>query len=407
MESKKDENEQNLIKNDKKSKKSKNKMLDKTICEKCKKNNSKLYNRNKFLCLDCFNEIILHKFKANLRTCCKIKHEDYILVCISGGNFSMSMLEMFKQSFDESKSKRKLFFKIKVLYVDDSVLLKGKDKIIDERKNRKIFLNKIMSTFKVEYQIINLEKVVDLNNKDLNLNENENYENHLIEKYLNILNSIPISGGFRTKFIQITINNLIFYYSTKNNFTKIIFGNNGEGLVNQSFFNIITGNGKDVKHNITHEDNSYLNGKISILRPLQDFFNKEILYFNHYNKVEIVYPSFKDDNLTYILSSFFGRLQNEKLNTVPSVINTAEKVINYKVDKICQFCLSNLDTNMNHLEFGLDSFLNDDNCILNKELCYGCRRIFTDIIQKYFIEEKKEQGIREINEILNLFKCLR
>ena len=264
-----------------------------------------------------------------------------------------------------------------------------------------------MSTFKVEYQIINLEKVVDLNNNDLNLNENENYENNLIEKYLNILNNIPSTGGFRTKFIQITVNNLIFYYSIKNNFTKIVFGNNGEGLVNQSFFNIITGNGKDVKHNIEHEDNSYLNGKISILRPLQDFFNKEILYFNHYNKVEIIYPSYKDDNLSYILSSFFGRLQNEKLNTVPSVINTAEKVINFKTDKICQFCLANLDTNMNHLEFGLDSILNDDNCILNKDLCYGCRRIFTDIIQKYFIEEKKEQAQLEINEILYLFKCLR
>ena len=300
-----------------------------------------------------------------------------------------------------------MFFKIKVLYIDDSLLLKDKDKIIEERKNRKIFLNKLMSTFKVEYQIINLEKVVDLNNNDLNLNENENYENNLIEKYLNILNNIPSTGGFRTKFIQITVNNLIFYYSIKNNFTKIVFGNNGEGLVNQSFFNIITGNGKDVKHNIEHEDNSYLNGKISILRPLQDFFNKEILYFNHYNKVEIIYPSYKDDNLTYILSSFFGRLQNEKLNTVPSVINTAEKVINFKTDKICQFCLANLDTNMNHLEFGLDSILNDDNCILNKDLCYGCRRIFTDIIQKYFIEEKKEQAQLEINEILYLFKCLR
>ena len=61
---------------------------------------------------------------------------------------------------------------------------------------------------------------------------------------------------------------------------------------------------------------------------------------------------------------------------------------------------------MNQLEFGLDSFLNDENCILNKELCYGCRRIFSDIIQNYFLDEKKEKANLDIIEILNMFKSL-
>ena len=382
----------------------KNKILDKKICEKCKQNKSSVYNRNKFLCLDCFNEIIIHKFKANLRTCCKIKHEDYILVCISGGNFSMSMLEMFRQSFNESKSNKKLFFKIKILYIDDSLFLKDKEKIIEERNKRKEFLNKILTAYKFDYQIINLEKVMDLNNEKINLNDNEIYENDLIEKYLNLLNRVPSMGGFKKKFIQITINNLIFFYSLKNKFIKITFGNNGQSLVGETFFSIITGNGKDVKHNISHVDNSYLNGKIIIYRPLQDFFDKEILYFNHYSKVQLIYPVYKDDKLTRILSSFIGKLQSEKLNTVPAVINTAEKVILYKNEKICKFCLANMDKNMNQLEFGLDNFLNDENCILNKELCYGCRRIFSEVIQNYFDEETKEKSIIEINSILNMFK---
>ena len=382
----------------------KNKILDKKICEKCKQNKSSVYNRNKFLCLDCFNEIIIHKFKANLRTCCKIKHEDYILVCISGGNFSMSMLEMFRQSFNESKSNKKLFFKIKILYIDDSLFLKDKEKIIEERNKRKEFLNKILTAYKFDYQIINLEKVMDLNNEKINLNDNEIYENDLIEKYLNLLNRVPSMGGFKKKFIQITINNLIFFYSLKNKFIKITFGNNGQSLVGETFFSIITGNGKDVKHSISHVDNSYLNGKIIIYRPLQDFFDKEILYFNHYSKVQLIYPVYKDDKLTSILSSFIGKLQSEKLNTVPAVINTAEKVILYKNEKICKFCLANMDKNMNQLEFGLDNFLNDENCILNKELCYGCRRIFSEVIQNYFDEEAKEKSIIEINSILNMFK---
>ena len=132
MESKKIEEPKEGKKEKKKQKDNKkNKMiLDKKLCEKCQQNPSKIYNRNKFLCLNCFDNIIIHKFKSNLRTSCKIRQEDYLLVCISGGNFSMSMLELFRESFNDSNSKRKLFFKIKILYIDDSIFLKDKEKVI-------------------------------------------------------------------------------------------------------------------------------------------------------------------------------------------------------------------------------------------------------------------------------------
>ena len=397
-----EDNQNNKQKGAKKSKK----IIDKKICEKCSQNPSKIYNRNKFLCLNCFNGIIIHKFKSNLRTCCKIKQEDYLLVCISGGNYSMAMLELFHQSFNDSNSSRKLFFKIKILYIDDSILLKDKTKIIEERQKRKLFLEQKLKEYNFDIDIIYLEKVMNLNDEKINLKDNNVYENISIEKYLQMLDRVSNTGGYRTKFIQISIYNLIFYYAMKNNFKKIVFGNNGQGLVLQSFFNIITGYGKDIKHNIIHVDDTYLNGKILIYRPLQDFFDKEISLFNHYHKVDIIYPVYKDDNLTKILSTFFGKLQSEKLHTVPSVINTAEKVVVYKSDKICKFCLSYLDENKNKMEFGLDAFLNDENCLLNKELCYGCRRMFTDVIQDFFTEDKKDKSLLIINEILTMFKSL-
>ena len=397
-----EDNQNNKQKGAKKSKK----IIDKKICEKCSQNPSKIYNRNKFLCLNCFDGIIIHKFKSNLRTCCKIKQEDYLLVCISGGNYSMAMLELFHQSFNDSNSSRKLFFKIKILYIDDSILLKDKTKIIEERQKRKLFLEQKLKEYNFDIDIIYLEKVMNLNDEKINLKDNNVYENISIEKYLQMLDRVSTTGGYRTKFIQISIYNLIFYYAMKNKFTKIVFGNNGQGLVRQSFFNIITGYGKDIKHNIIHVDDTYLNGKILIYRPLQDFFDKEISLFNHYHKVDIIYPVYKDDNLTKILSTFFGKLQSEKLHTVPSVINTAEKVVMYKSDKICKFCLSYLDENKNKMEFGLDAFLNDESCLLNKELCYGCRRMFTDVIQDFFTEDKKDKSLLIINEILNMFKSL-
>ena len=72
---------------------------DKNICTKCKKEKTQIVNRDKILCLNCFEEITTHKFRSNLRTNCKIRHEDFVLVCISGGNSSMCMLNLFYKTF--------------------------------------------------------------------------------------------------------------------------------------------------------------------------------------------------------------------------------------------------------------------------------------------------------------------
>ena len=378
------------------------KKIDKTICEKCKKK-SQIYNRNKFLCLDCFHEIINHKFRANLRTCCKIRHEDFILVCISGGNNSMTMLDMFWKSFTQNNSNKKLFFKLKVLYIDDSLFLKENNLIEEEKNKRKNFIDTLCKKYNFQYEIISLENVLDLNNENLKLDNEIKID--LIKEYLNLYNKLPNNGGFKTIFIQITIRNLILYYSLKNNFTKIFFGNNGQSLVNDSFLSIITGRGNNIRHDIDHLDNTYLNGKIQILKPCQDFFTKEIMYYYHYNKVDIIYPIINDEKSNLIINKFFTNLQSEKLNTVPSVINTIEKLKIFKSEFICLFCLSYYDKSNNYMEFGLDNFLNNNNCELNLKLCYGCRRIFSNIIEED-INNKNENNTLLINKILKYFQVL-
>ena len=373
---------------------------DKTECEKCKQK-SKIYNRNKFLCLDCFYEIINHKFRANLRTCCKIRHEDYVLICISGGNSSMTMLHMFWKSFTQNKSNKKLFFKLKVLYVDDSLFLTEKNLIEEEKNKRKIFIDSLCKKYNFEYEIISLENVMDLNNENLKLDNEVKLD--LINEYLNLYGQLPNKGGFKTRFIQITTRNLIFFYSIKYNFSKIFFGNNGQSLVNDSFLSIIMGRGIDIRHDIDHLDDTYLNGKIQILKPCQDFFTKEIMYYFHYNKVEIIYPIIKDEKTNVIVNNFFTKLQSEKLNSIPSVINTIEKLNLYKNDYKCLFCLSNNDKGNSVMEFGLDSELNNKECQLNLKLCYGCRRMFSNLIEDN-IKNKNNNSI--IDKILKYFQPL-
>ena len=105
----------------------------------------------------------------------------------------MSMLEMFKHSFDESKSNKKLFFKLKVLYIDDSILLSDKEKIVSARLLNKKLIEQILLNYKFDYQIINLENILKINTSDFNFNNNETDMN-LIEQYLKIYNKIPNKG---------------------------------------------------------------------------------------------------------------------------------------------------------------------------------------------------------------------
>ena len=71
-----------------------NKENKKLFCEKCQKN-SKIYNKFKYLCVECFEETINHKFRANLRTVCKIRHEDYLLICINYYSFNIMISCVF------------------------------------------------------------------------------------------------------------------------------------------------------------------------------------------------------------------------------------------------------------------------------------------------------------------------
>ena len=361
-------------------------------CEKCKSKKPNVFNRNKYLCFECLEGIINHKFRSNLRTTCKIRHEDNVLVCVSGGNSSMCMLNMFYKTFFETKSKRKLFFKVKVLHIDESLFFKDKTQIIHQREQNTKFLKELCSKYHFEIDILNLEDIYLIKTNDY---KNTEINMDLINKYLQLFNKIVPNGGFRKQFLNISIQNLIFNHAIKNGFSKIVFGNSGQGMVVDMFTKITTGNGNNIRHFTSYTDDLYLGGKIQIIKPLKDFFKKEILYYNHFNKVDILYPPIYPDKTELILERFFDKLQNTKISTIPSVINTSEKLILLKSEdteiKKCSICLGIFDKKRSELEFG--NIINGIDDILKQKLCYGCMRMFVNF-----------KEVNEIKELMDLFE---
>jgi tRNA(Ile)-lysidine synthase TilS/MesJ len=346
------------------------KIINKAICYKCKINKSQFLNRTEFICSPCFIKMQDHKFRSNLRAHCKIKHEDYVLVCISGGNNSMAMLQWFNATFNDTTSKRKLFFKLKVIHVDDSVLhmLNKTENFTFEdvkklREERKKILHELCNKYKFEYEILNLE---------------DSLNNSCAENYLNLYKSISKVGSFNEDFNKVMIRNLLFKYAVNNNFNKVVFANSSQSLVNNIFSNVVKGRGFSLREDIGYVDEHFLNGKVTVLKPMRDFLTKEVLLYNYINKVEIIYSSLdliKENsgnvakhNLPYdgstnkLMKFFFDNLQDRMSSTVTTVLGTAEKlkIRERGEQKNCRFCLDYSDDIYNELEIGSIDAVNNE-----------------------------------------------
>ena len=313
--------------------------------------------------------MVNHKFRSNLRAHCKIRHEDNLLVCISGGNCSIAMLHWFYTTFNDNTSNRKQFFKLKVLYVDDLFIINSN--IEEERLYRRKIITDLCNKYNFPFAIINLEHVMDLsNNPDNTKIEQTNHD--LIKIYMDLFQIIPNVGSFDHDFNFILKRNLIFYYALTNGFNKVVLGSNSDSLVSNIFSNIIKGRGFTIKEDVEYIDNHFLNGKIQILRPMKDFLTKEILLFNYINKVDLLFnPNFIEKNIKHnipfkgdtrvLVNHFFDNLQNKMTATISTVLGTTDKIKTKQDEgKTCSFCLNYRDEIYNPLEIGSIDVINSE-----------------------------------------------
>lgn len=349
-----------------------NKLINKSLCQKCKEKKSMYYNRTEFMCKECFIKIAEHKFKSNLRAHCRIRHEDNLLVCISGGLNSMLMLHLFNLSLNESTSTKKMFFKIKFLFVDDSFFHtnyfqnKDKTKLLEERILNREILESLSKRYQFDINIINLESCLEL--EGINASET-NFT--LVDKLVENIHSIN-DINFKNKYSQILKNNLIYYYSILNKYNKIVFGNSQSNLVNGLFGNMILGRGNSI--NLKYVDDSMFNGRILILRPMKDYLNKEILIMSKLYNTQILYSSCGNINTVnnkqiskpfngdgnMLIESVLNKLQDRMFSTTPTIVSTVDKIKLEKFTHVCEFCFCGRDDIVNKLEIGSFDMLNKE-----------------------------------------------
>lgn len=127
-------------------------------CLKCKVVEASLVIRGDKICEPCFSQSTIHRFKTSLRTNLKIWKDDMNLMCVSGGPNSMSMLHLMYTSLF-GKAQRKLFFKVHVAHIDESVIYNWSE----EKRQEQI--NLIVNTcqeYGFNYTIIPIENVFNI-----------------------------------------------------------------------------------------------------------------------------------------------------------------------------------------------------------------------------------------------------
>lgn len=362
------------------------KFISKYICQKCSVNKSNYYVRQEYFCKDCFLKSNEHKFRSNLRAHCKIRHEDNLLVCLSGGINSMLMLYLFNLSLNESNSTKKMFFKIQFLFIDDSFYFtdyknnKNKEALLELRKENQEALKKLSEIHQFKIHTINLEYCFELGslNKDnsivhsQDLVDTTNFD--LIDKLISNVSEIN-NINYQNQYSGILVKNLIYYYSINHSFNKIILGDSQTSQINNVFNDLINGRGNNIV--VSYVDNTTLAGKISILFPMMDYLEKEILILSRIYKIDILKSSIKNissnkgkggkpflGDHSLLIKNFLNKLQEKSFPTTPTIISTAEKLITEPVKDLekdtCKCCYRKRDDLFNLMEIGSFEDIKDD-----------------------------------------------
>ena len=153
----------------------------------------------------------------------------------------MALAHWFNITFNDNTSTKKLFFKLKFLHVDNTFLKEKyfnfddskKEILLEERNQKKHFLDELFKKYNFEYEIVNLENVLELEALNVVDFHNEIFKNEkkqmiketnfpLITKYLDLYENISKAGSFETDFNKILTKNIILFYSRLNGFNKLI-----------------------------------------------------------------------------------------------------------------------------------------------------------------------------------------
>lgn len=400
-------------------------------CMKCSESKAVVVVRlNDSLCKSCFLTYFTHKFRATIGKARVIRHDDKVLLAVSGGPNSLAMLKLVAHGYSENVA-RKFRFNPSVLYIDEGAVLGLTE---EERKDVKKDIQQFVSdngNFAFHEAVL----------EELFLGEDGDIT-AATQKLTDCFNSVSTLTA-KEDLLRSLRNQLLIKVAGTTGIPKVMVGDSASRIAVRILSNISQGRGEALSYDIGFVDSRH--GNI-ILRPMREFVAKEISLYNFFNNVEAVnIPTLATKSGCYasidrLTEEFISGLQAQLSSTVNTVFRTGDKLSVNEAKDLSQKCvlcgvpveLSAEETDIendkpaNQGEAGCKSAKNMDqssccsdgecrsNVISSKNLarmlCYGCSLTLKDMKQEWNVlpsfaqnSAKQQLNLSEMKEQINEF----
>ncbi|KAK6294668.1 hypothetical protein J4Q44_G00354980 [Coregonus suidteri] len=346
-------------------------------CVKCKENTAVLIIRaGDAFCRGCFKEYFIHKFRAMLGKNRVIFPGEKVLLAVSGGPASSSMLSQVQEGLSRDAPK-KLRFVPGIIYIDEGVHLEqvlSLPSSVLEAGSSATEKPQTGSSYKAAVdQFIHTRKNQN-QHPDLSV---ENTQSHLSSQSMQeVQNGItsPItpehSQALQRLFASVRTltakedllhtlrQHLILHTARTQGYTKVMMGDSCSRLAIKLLSNISLGRGASLATDTGFSDPRY--GDVVIVRPMRDYSSKEIAYYNRMFDIPSVFIPGLDTkaqdkaSIQRLTESFVTKLQTDFPSTVSTIYRTSEKLhtacppknTNTQPSAKCLLCVCALDTKL-------------------------------------------------------------
>uniref|UniRef100_A0A7N6A2K8 Cytoplasmic tRNA 2-thiolation protein 2 n=1 Tax=Anabas testudineus TaxID=64144 RepID=A0A7N6A2K8_ANATE len=292
-------------------------------CVKCKEASAAVVIRaGDAYCRVCFKEYFIHKFRAMLGKNRLIFPGEKVLLAVSGGPSSCSMLNQVKEGLSQNAHK-KLRFRPGIIYIDEGGAV---GQSVEERRRTVAELQGVFRATGFLFYVVPLEQVSE-------------YALTVTDSTLCCLHR----------------QHLLVHTARTEGYSKLMLGDNCTRLAVKLLTSISLGRGAQLAQDTGFSDSRY--GDIISVRPMRDYSAKEIAYYNHlFNVPSVFIPSLDTKtadkaSVQRLTESFVIKLQADFPSTVSTIYRTGEKLQTARLSSStadhcdrCLLCMCALDT---------------------------------------------------------------
>nr|XP_057933085.1 cytoplasmic tRNA 2-thiolation protein 2 [Doryrhamphus excisus]XP_057933086.1 cytoplasmic tRNA 2-thiolation protein 2 [Doryrhamphus excisus] len=339
-------------------------------------------------CRDCFDQYFRHKFRATLGKNRIIFPGERVLLAVSGGPSSSSMLRQVQEGFGQSAHK-KLRFTPGIVYVDEGGAV---GQSVEERRLTVAKMEDVFKATGFPFHILPLEQLLDIptsvvavravraasspppasaykaavddfirNGVSSDVTPQEKAgtpppyvlasQTHALRQMMDSVKTLTAREDLMSTLRQ----QLLVHTARSEGYTKVMLGHNCTRLAVQLLTSISLGRGAHLARDTGFSDSRY--GDVTFVRPMRDHTAKEIAYHNRLFHVQCVFtPNLHTkakakSSIQHLTESFVNNLQVDFPSTVSTIYRTSEKLQTAcknsssedHGDK-CLLCMCSLDT---------------------------------------------------------------